>query len=131
MIRNIQIRLKSDADRLESARAILLKLPGCNAASVTSGSLDVTYDLAQTNAAIIVGLVASAGLPVVLNLRQRTALWLRYYQEAIFRENQNDESGWDSCIREIYVSRYRHRRHGRRDDRPRHWRKYEARPEYD
>lgn len=131
MIRKIQISIDGDLDLCESVRASLLKLPGCDAVSVSNRRLEVIYELPQTNAAAIVDLIESAGLSVVPNWRQRIGLWLRYYQEAIFLENLNDETGWDSCVREIYVSRYRHRRHGRRDDRPRHWRKYAAPPEHD
>ncbi len=131
MIRNIQLSIDGDPDQCESAQAQLLKLSGCDAVSVSKGNLDIRYELPLTTAATIVDFIDASGPGIVLNWRQRASLWLRYYQEAIFIENMNDETGWDSCVREIYVSRYRHRRHGRRDDRPRHWRKYDTRPEPD
>lgn len=46
------------------------------------------------------------------------------YLEDNRREAADTDEGWEANVRRIYVSRYRHRRHGRRDDRPQQWRKY-------
>lgn len=131
MIENIKLNFVGDLNVHESVRLSLLKLPGIEHASVSNNRLCVRYHLPQADAATVVEFIETSDLSLVLSLPQRLSLWLRYYQEAIFLENLNDETGWDSCVREIYVSRYRHRRHGRRDDRPRHWRKYAAPPAHD
>lgn len=49
---------------------------------------------------------------------------LRRFAETNVRAHSSADYGWDAAVRAIYVSCYRSRRHGRRDDRPQHWRKY-------
>jgi hypothetical protein len=126
MIRHLKISITGESHTHESVRSRLLKLPGLEQASISNNIVSARYELPHTDAATIVGLLTAGGLSLTLSFSERLGLWLRYYQEAIFLENSDDEAGWDSYVREIYVSRYRHRRHGRRDDRPRHWRKYSA-----
>ncbi len=57
-----------------------------------------------------------------------TAQWLKHrllaYCDANRRAMRETDSGWTAAIRAIYVSRYRQRQHGRRDERPQHWRQY-------
>lgn len=131
MIGRIQVNIDGGLDAREQAKASLLPLPGVEEVSLGDDTLHATYELPQTSAAAIIEVIESSGLTLALSWHRRLRLWLRYYREAIFAENLKDEIGWDSCVREIYVSRYRHRRHGRRDDRPRHWRQYSTPPSDD
>ena len=131
MIRRIQVNIDGDLDAREQAKASLLSLPGIEEVSFQDDTLHTTYELPQTSAAAIIEVIESSGLILALSWHRRLRLWLLYYREAIFEENLKDEIGWDSCMREIYVSRYRHLRHGRRDDRLRHWRQYSTPPSAD
>ena len=131
MIERMQIKINGDSGEREQANAGLSQLPGIVEVSLSNDTLHATYELPQTSAAVIIEVIESSGLTLALSWHRRVRLWLRYYREAIFEENLKDEIGWDSCVREIYVSRYRHRRHGRRDDRPRHWRQYSTPPSND
>jgi hypothetical protein len=124
MIGQIQFKIEGDLNARERAQTNLPQLPGIEEVSLSDDRLSATYEVPAINAATVVEALEASGVTPVLSWLQRLRLWLRYYREAIFEENLNDESGWESCVREIYVSRYRHRRHGRRDDRPRHWRQY-------
>lgn len=124
MIKRIQVNIGGDLDALEQVKAKLLPLPGIEEVSFRGDTLHATYELPQASAAAIIDVIESSGLKLALSWHKCLRLWLLYYREAIFEENLKDEIGWDSCVREVYVSRYRHRRHGRRDDRPRHWRQY-------
>jgi hypothetical protein len=124
MIGQIQFKIEGDLNARERAQTNLPLLPGLEEVSLSDDRLSATYEVPAINAATVVEALEASGVTPVLSWLQRLRLWLRYYREAIFEENLNDESGWESCVREIYVSRYRHRRHGRRDDRPRHWRQY-------
>ena len=124
MIKRIQVNIGGDLDALEQVKAKLLSLPGIEEVSFRGDTLHASYELPQASAAAIIDVIESSGLKLALSWHKRLRLWLLYYREAIFEENLKDEIGWDSCVREVYVSRYRHRRHGRRDDRPRHWRQY-------
>jgi hypothetical protein len=131
MSKVIQIKVNGEEAARSRASAGLRDLPGVEEASVNGDSLRIRYDLRATSCAPIIEHIETRGLAPVLSWRQRLLLRLRCYREAIRREEMNNEIGWDSFVREIYVSRYRHRRHGRRDDRPRHWRQYTAPPPAD
>ena len=124
MIRDIQIAVAGDDMARSSASARLLAMPGLEDVTLDGSGLRATYDLRETTCAHIIDQIEALGIPVVLTWHQRLRLRLRCYREAVLKEDLNNEIGWDSFVREIYVSRYRHRRHGRRDDRPRHWRQY-------
>ena len=131
MIKNLEITIGGDASAHERARAKLMDLPGIEQAVMDKHVLKVAYDPGETNCATIIENIEAVGLIPVFNWYQRLCLGLRCYRETVLKEDLNNEIGWNSCLREIYVSRYRHRRHGRRDDRPRHWRQYTAVPPVD
>ena len=52
--------------------------------------------------------------------------WWRY-TEAVSLANEGRDGSWSALVRNVYISRYRHRRHGRRDDRRQHWQQYRRR----
>lgn len=126
MIKTIEFRISGDTIARESLAVKLRDAPGVDAADFSDSMLRVAYDLRETNCAVIVERIEAAGLAPALSAYQRFCLGLRCYREAVLKDGLSNEFGWDSFVREIYVSRYRHRRHGRRDDRPRHWRQYTA-----
>jgi hypothetical protein len=129
MIRNLQLAVAGDDTARSRAMSRLLATPGLEDVALDGNGLSVTYDLRETSCAHIIDQIEALGIPPDLTWQQRLRLRLRCYREAVLTEDRNNEIGWDSFVREIYVSRYRHRRHGRRDDRPRHWRQYSASPQ--
>jgi len=131
MIKNIQLMIAGDDADLARVRSKLLELAGVGEVILEGAIVRVAYDLCDTTCAQVVDQIEGLGLKPVLNVWQRLCLRLRCYREAIHKQELNNDIGWDSFVREIYVSRYRHRRHGRRDDRPRHWRQYSAHPATD
>jgi hypothetical protein len=131
MIMTMQLTVAGDETARSRITAGLREMPGVEEAVADGDALRIRYDLRATNCAQIVERVVAGGLVPVLGRLQGLRLRLRCYREAIRREGINNELGWDSFVREIYVSRYRHRRHGRRDDRPRHWRQYPVPPTAD
>ncbi|TDJ61235.1 MAG: hypothetical protein E2O36_06585 [Proteobacteria bacterium] len=131
MIKNIQLVIAGDDADLARVRSKLLELAGVGEVILEGAIVRVAYDLCDTTCAQVVDQIEGLGLKPVLNVWQRLCLRLRCYREAIHKQELNNDIGWDSFVREIYVSRYRHRRHGRRDDRPRHWRQYSAHPATD
>ncbi len=107
----------------------LVAVHGITHARADAYAYCVAYDPLVLDCARVIAHLRAHGVEPSPGLRARLRLRLRCYRDAILREEQNNEIGWDSFVREIYVSRYRHRRHGRRDDRPRNWRHYgERRP---
>lgn len=131
MIKNIQLVIAGDDAELARVRSKLLELAGVGEVILEGAIVRVAYDLCDTTCAQVVDQIVGLGLMPVLNVWPRLCLRLRCYREAILKQELNNDIGWDSFVREIYVSRYRQRRHGRRDDRPRHWRQYSAHPTTD
>lgn len=86
-------------------------------------SLEVTYDLRETNLDAL--LEALDFDPGRTGLAARLLLRLERHRERLRAEELKYIGGWDNIVREIYVTHYRHRAHGRRDDRRRQWRQYE------
>lgn len=107
--------------------AALDAVNGIASARVKGDVYSVDYDPLVLDCAGVIAQLRASGVEPSPGLLERLRLRLRGYRDAILREEQNNEIGWDSFVREIYVSRYRHRRHGRRDDRPRNWRHYNER----
>jgi hypothetical protein len=125
--RTLELVVAGDADAHARASSALRQLPGLLETSSDGDRLRLGYELRMTNCAAILASLQAAGLTLRLTALGRIRLGLRCYREAVLKEDLNNDIGWNSFVREIYVSRYRHRRHGRRDDRPRHWRQYKTR----
>lgn len=122
----MSFRFQGDEQARARALGALRDLPGVLDVGIDGDRLRIEYELREVNCAELADTLQNSGLAMVLDWRQRLGLKLRCYREAVHRDDMNNEIGWDSFVREVYVSRYRHRRHGRRDDRPRHWRQYEG-----
>ncbi|MFT4581357.1 MAG: hypothetical protein ACI915_000303 [Gammaproteobacteria bacterium] len=120
----IELRISGAGPQRKTLAASLRGLPGIEDTDFDDLRLRVVYDPIQTNTATIIDAINASNVRVEAGVFQRISLWLRCYREAIIEEESSNDIGWDSFVREIYVSRYRHRRHGRRDDRARHWRQY-------
>ncbi|MFT4562425.1 MAG: hypothetical protein ACI9BW_002169 [Gammaproteobacteria bacterium] len=128
MNKQIELPILGAEPRQKTLLATLRGLPGIEDADINNMCLRVVYDSIQTSTATIIDVVEAADVRIAAGIFQRISLWLRCYREAIVEEESSNDIGWDSFVREIYVSRYRHRRHGRRDDRARHWRQYSKQP---
>lgn len=94
--------------------------PGVHRAAALSDRLLVLdYDPARTTRGEI-----AATLGIEAPTRGLRARW-QALAEATRRDAPPDYPlGFRQRVREAYLHRYRHRRHGRRDDRPQHWRRY-------
>jgi len=124
-----QITVRTGTNAAEPARvcATLGALDGVAKVEEAAGVYSIKYDPRVLGCAEVIARLRATGAEPALNVLEQLRLKLRCYRDAILREGQMNEMGWDSYVREIYVSRYRHRRHGRRDDRPRNWRHYSRR----
>jgi len=125
---HLRIPIAGAPDAVAQTTATLAATRGIDNVVRDGGWLVIDYDVRLFGCADIIEHVQNGGCRINLNRWERMRLGFRCYREAIRRDEHNNEIGWDSSVREIYVSRYRHRRHGRRDDRPRNWRQYGARP---
>ncbi|MGR9091568.1 MAG: hypothetical protein ACU85U_13405 [Gammaproteobacteria bacterium] len=124
-----QITVRVSANATEPARVCTLlgTVHGIANAGESAGKYIIDYDPRVLGCAEVIARLRAAGAEPTLSVLEHMRLKLRCYRDAILREEQMNELGWDSFVREIYVSRFRHRRHGRRDDRPRNWRHYSGR----
>lgn len=127
MQQEITVRVKKEPADPAQVRAMLSAVPGIADARDAGGQYIITYDPRVIGCAEVIAQLRAVGAEPALSLLENLSLKLRCYRDAILREEQMNEMGWDSFVREVYVSRYRHRRHGRRDDRPRNWRHYSRR----
>tara|TARA_R110002096_G_scaffold16991_9_gene58444 strand:+ start:3285 stop:3677 length:393 start_codon:yes stop_codon:yes gene_type:complete len=127
MQQQITVNVRAHAVDPAHVCATLNAVNGIARSQAASGAYIVDYDPLVLDCAGVIEQLRATGVEPAPGLRERLRLKLRCYRDAILREEQMNEIGWDSFVREIYVSRYRHRRHGRRDDRPRNWRHYSER----
>ena len=113
------------AENLREVLSALKALPGIKDASIDDNALQLAYDLRVTNLLTIKRCIVDAGISIEESLWQKFCSVIRTYRESILRAEQGIDYGWDVWIQDAYVSRYRLRRHGRRDDRITNWRMYE------
>ena len=114
-----------ETDKMRDVISALKALPGIKDASVDGTSLKFAYDLRVTNLLTIKQNISAAGISIEQSLWQKFCGLLTAHRESILRAEQGIDYGWDVWIQDAYVSRYRLRRHGRRDDRITNWRMYE------
>lgn len=87
-------------------------------------SLRIGYLLQHIDWSTIESLLAGMGGQPIDSVWERLrSAWLRN-SDAVGRDYLDGGDDLDDIIMQIYVSRYRQRRHGRRDDRRHNWRKY-------
>ena len=125
--RHIAIATPSHNEQTQLA-ATLRATPGVEGFELNDEMLSITYDLRVINLIAIEVLLTEHRLEKNISLMQRIKHYLARYREAIVIAEQNIDYGWDVWVQDAYVSRYRLRRHGRRDDRVTNWRMYEQSP---
>jgi hypothetical protein len=86
--------------------------------------LQIDYRLRDVQWDRLEALAAGIGVEPLNTFAERLRrYWLRF-SDSVAREYLNRDQDLDYAISRIYVSRYRQRRHGRRDDRKHNWREY-------
>ena len=86
--------------------------------------IEVTYDLRRIRLQIINTMLDHAGFHLDNSLMARMKRSLYHYTEQVEFENLQLPNHTFLDTTEVFINRYRHLRHGCRDDRPEHWRKY-------
>jgi len=106
------------ARRLIPMEGLLLVTP------VANDTLSLRYNLQRINLHQLLQRVAQLDCHPAAGWQQSLRLRLWQYQEQCQQDNRGQSLGWKRCVRQIYISRHRSRRHGRIDDRPQQWRRY-------
>lgn len=106
------LQLFSGMDEIDSVRRI------------NERCIEVEYRLRKVRIKMLEEFLAHAGfhLDNSLLMRMKRALW--HYTEQVEFDNLQLPSHTFLDTTEVFINRYRHLRHGCRDDRPEHWRKY-------
>ncbi len=120
-----RLRLASTGGSAGQLVSGLMTIEGLRSATLLGPrTLSLCYDLHQLNLhRLLLHLAELGALPAPGRLG---SLRLRLWQYLEHRQllDRGLAEGWTRCIRRIYISRYRGRRHGRIDDRPQQWRRY-------
>ena len=91
--------------------------------------LQIDYDLVGTEWAQLLNIFDVCQLARRDSIADRLLDVFRAYCDSLAREALGVDDRWESAVRRIYVDRQQRRKHGRRDERAQHWRKYHERPE--
>lgn len=86
--------------------------------------LQVSYNLTRLSLKLIETALTELGYHLDGSLLSNIKRALYYYTEDIQRANLGYRDDHANNTREIFINRYHRLRHGCRDDRPDHWRKY-------
>lgn len=117
--------LHPDPRQAHTAAAVLEGVDGILALDVPREShLKVSYNLLQITLEGIEGLLSDRGFHLDNSLMAKLRRALYHYTEDTQRENMGCPKGESNCTAKVFISSYRRREHGCRDERPDHWRRY-------
>ena len=117
-------RLKLDASYSKDAAEKVLGPITTALTLETDGRLNVSYDLNETRFAELRAALLENDVAIEADWKERLRwMWVDYVELNQLSDQQCVPS-WEEAVRDLYVSRYRGRRHGRRDDRRHQWREY-------
>jgi LmbE family N-acetylglucosaminyl deacetylase len=114
-----------DHHQVKTAVKLLTGLDGIEqVAALDEQCMMVRYDIRQWTLQLIDETLTELGFHIRLDLLARIKRALYYYTEDVQRENLGCSKGQSNCTREVFIKRYESIRHGCRDERPDHWRRY-------
>lgn len=124
--REIQFNaLHPDPRQADTAAAILEGVEGVLFVQATDAlTLWVHYHVEHICLAHIEDLLGQHGLHLDNNLLFKLKRALARYTEETQRDNLGCPHGDSNCTTKVFISSYRRREHGCRDERPKHWRRY-------
>ena len=86
--------------------------------------LRVSYHIQHVTLRLLEQALADLGFHLDNSLLVKLKRALYYYTEEVQRENLGCAKGSTNCTQKIFINRYQRRKHGCRDGRPDHWRRY-------
>lgn len=118
-------KLHPDPDQTHTALLVLSELDELETARpLGRWCIEISYDLRRTRLQSIERLLVDMGFHLDNSLLARMKRALYHYTEGVEFENLQLRHPALLDTTEVFINRYRHLRHGCRDDRPEHWRKY-------
>lgn len=91
---------------------------------ISPEALGISYDLLSISLIQIETALEDAGFHLSNKLIYKLRRALYYYTEETQRANAGCPRGESNCTRQVFIQRYQQIKHGCRDNRPDHWRKY-------
>jgi hypothetical protein len=117
--------LHPDPNQAATAALALADVPGVMSAHPESPVLlRISYEVLQISLQQIEEALTEAGFHISGGLLYKLKRALYYYTEETQRANNGCPRGDSNCTRRIFISQYSRHKHGCRDSRPEHWRKY-------
>jgi len=117
--------LHPDPRQAETAAIILEGVEGILLAEARDPvTLWVHYHIEVICLTHVEALLGSHGLHLDNNLLGKLKRALAHYTEETQRDNLGCPRGDSNCTTKVFISSYRRREHGCRDERPKHWRRY-------
>jgi len=117
--------LHPDPNQAATAALALADVPGVMSAHPESPVLlRISYEVLQISLQQIEEALTEAGFHISGGLLYKLKRALYYYTEETQRANNGCPRGDSNCTRRIFISQYSRHKHGCRDARPDHWRKY-------
>lgn len=114
-----------DCDQAQTAAMRLADVEGVEQVQVISPeALGISYDLLSISLIQIETALEDAGFHLSNKLIYKLRRALYYYTEETQRANAGCPRGESNCTRQVFIQRYQQIKHGCRDNRPDHWRKY-------
>lgn len=114
-----------DPQQAHTAALVLSDVDGVLAIQPDGNTrLQITYDVGKTCLQALEGLLEQLGFHLDNSLMSKLRRALYYYMEEAEQDSLGCKRGQHNCTQAIFISRYRNLKHGCRDERPAHWRRY-------
>jgi len=118
-------KLHPDPNQAQTAVILLSDLEGVVEAQFVSPIyMRVSYDVMHITLEQIEAILSELGFHLDNKLYYRLKRALYYYTEDTQRANNGCIKGDNDCTQKVFINRYQTLKHGCRDQRPTHWRKY-------
>ena len=118
-------KLHPDPNQAETAILVLADLEGVQHAHLVSPTLlRISYDVVHITLEQIESILTEMGFHLDNRLIYRMKRALYYYTEDTQRTNHGLAKCDQNCTQKVFIKRYQSVKHGCRDQRPTHWRKY-------
>ena len=118
-------KLHPDPNQAQTATLLLSDIDGVQHVHFVSPTfMRISYDVMQITLEQIESILAELGFHLDNRLIYRMKRALYYYTEETQRANNGCVKGDSNCTQKVFIKRYQTIKHGCRDQRPTHWRKY-------
>lgn len=117
--------LHSDSAQAQTAMFLLSDVVGIqDMVLINDLCLHISYDIRHISLELIEAVLQEVGFHLDNSLLVKLKRALYYYSESVQRDNLGCVEPDNNSTQKVFISKYQQRKHGCRDERPPHWRKY-------